>query len=107
MESINCRPVQEFENGWRSFLATNEPIKCVECDIRDIIEKFEKQMSITAVDCARVARCIVVAWTHLVHPVIWISRPSEEKNGGESDGSSPPAYFPVHLEELPDVSAWE
>jgi hypothetical protein len=76
-------------------------------DLEDIINKFDKDhpQPITVADCAKVARCILVSWTYLVHVVDW-----DTAAGAEHDrerGADNSKYRPVPLHDVPNVSAWE
>jgi len=72
----------------------------IETILTQIIDKMDNDEQISASDCGKVARCIIMAWVRLVTLVSWADRGTGHL---DDDG----IYHPPSLNEIPYMSAWE
>jgi hypothetical protein len=72
----------------------------IETVLERIISKLNSDEQISASDCGKVARCIIMAWVSLVTLVSWADR---REGHLDDDG----VYHPPSLKEIPYLSAWE
>jgi len=80
-----------------SLTSTNE-------ELRVIVRRLEVGHNLSADDCGKISRCIIVAWIYLVDGLVW--DPSGEDGTEAEDEKSGQARSPVSMADLPDIAAW-